>query len=67
VEKLEKRLALLNARRSSVAMTDSGSATREQFSAGDPDAPPRTVYRGKAAKQKEASDIDELVSDLGFL
>ncbi|KAF2459015.1 fungal-specific transcription factor domain-containing protein [Lineolata rhizophorae] len=61
VEKLERRLREAQARRkSSVTMTDANQAAlrarQQSIAAG-----------GRAARRKEASNIDDLVSDFGYL
>ena len=65
IEKLEKRLAYAQQRRSSVSM-------HEDFSAESPDrkdslATIRAVIQNTAAKRRETTDVNELVSDFGFL
>ena len=67
VEKLEKKIAEARARRksSSVLMHDSETATPRRTSV-DTLKPAKPISK-RAARQKEASDIDELVSDFGLL
>ena len=66
VEKLERRINYARSRKASVAMHD----------ADEPVAPPdrkdslatiRAAIHGKAARRREAADVNELVSDFGFL
>jgi uncharacterized Zn finger protein (UPF0148 family) len=67
VEKLEKKIAEARARRksSSVLMQDSETATPRRTSVDTVKAT-RPISK-RAARRKEASDIDELVSDFGLL
>ncbi|KAF2738891.1 hypothetical protein EJ04DRAFT_419445, partial [Polyplosphaeria fusca] len=67
VERLEKKIAEARARRksSSVLMHDVDSATPRRTSVDTVKAT-RPISK-RAAKRKEASDIDELVSDFGLL
>jgi hypothetical protein len=67
VEKLEKRIAYAKSRKASVTMHDGE---------GSPVAPPdrkdslaaiRAAIHGKAARKREATDVNELVSDFGFM
>ena len=66
VEKLERRINYARSRKASVAMHD----------ADEPVAPPdrkdslatiRAAIHGKAARRREVADVNELVSDFGFL
>jgi hypothetical protein len=67
VEKLERKIAEARARRksSSVLMQDSETATPRRTSVDTVKAV-RPISK-RAARRKEASDIDELVSDFGLL
>lgn len=66
VERLEKKIADSRARRkSSVLMQDYDSATPRRTSIDTVKAPKPPSKR--AARRKEALDIDELVSDFGLL
>jgi hypothetical protein len=67
VEKLERKIADARARRksSSVLMQDSETATPRRTSVDTVKAV-RPISK-RAARRKEASDIDELVSDFGLL
>ncbi|KAF2473540.1 uncharacterized protein BDR25DRAFT_386331 [Lindgomyces ingoldianus] len=67
VERLEKKIAEARARRksSSVLMQDADSATPRRTSVDTLKAP-RPISK-RAARRKEASDIDDLVSDFGLL
>jgi len=63
IEKLEKRISETRARRkSSLAMLDAGTTTPRKHSV----ITQRPGDR-RAARRKEACDIDDLVSDFGFL
>lgn len=66
VERLEKKIAEARARRksSSVLMQDAESATPRRTSVDTVKAKPMSK---RAARRKEALDIDELVSDFGLL
>ncbi|KAF7853424.1 hypothetical protein EAF04_010716 [Stromatinia cepivora] len=66
VEKLEKRLAYARLRKASVAMHDVDTPT-ELPDRKDSLATIRAVIHGKAARKREAADVNELVSDFGFL
>ncbi|RDW75034.1 hypothetical protein BP6252_06176 [Coleophoma cylindrospora] len=66
IEKLERRLAYARSRKASVAMHDIDEP------AGEPDrkdslATIRAAIHGKAARKRETADMNELVSDFGFL
>ncbi|KAI9738923.1 MAG: hypothetical protein M1818_005237 [Claussenomyces sp. TS43310] len=64
VEKLERRLAYARLRKASVVMHENedpeGSPDRK-----DSLATIRAAIHGKAARRREATDVDELVSDFG--
>jgi hypothetical protein len=65
IEKLEKKLAETRGqRRLSLAMMESGTVTPRQ-----PTGPAVDVRKREQrdARRKEASDIDDLVSDFGYL
>ncbi|KAI9839892.1 MAG: hypothetical protein M1819_000084 [Sarea resinae] len=66
IDKLEKRLAQSRVRKTSVTMLDAESLLVKPL---EYTAPPSLTSppRGKAALRREASDVDELVSDFGFL
>lgn len=66
VEKLEKRLAYARLRKASVAMHDVDTPT-ELPDRKDSLATIRAAIHGKAARKREAADVNELVSDFGFL
>lgn len=66
VEKLEKRLAYARMRKASVAMHDIDTPT-ELPDRKDSLATIRAAIHGKAARRREAADVNELVSDFGFL
>ena len=66
IEKLERRLAYARARRASVAMHDADEPT-EVPDRKDSFATIRAAIHGKAARKRETADVNELVSDFGFL
>lgn len=66
VEKLEKRLAYARLRKASVAMHDCDDPI-EAPDRKDSLATIRAAIHGKAARRREAADVNELVSDFGFL
>ncbi|KAF8867108.1 hypothetical protein BDZ45DRAFT_577610 [Acephala macrosclerotiorum] len=66
VEKLEKRLAFARLRKASVAMHDNDEPV-EAPDRKDSLATIRAAIHGKAARRREAADVNELVSDFGFL
>lgn len=65
VEKLEKRIAYARSRKASVAMHDGEEQTVPDRK--DSLATIRAAIHGKAARRREAADVNELVSDFGFL
>ncbi|PQE25758.1 hypothetical protein CJF30_00000463 [Rutstroemia sp. NJR-2017a BBW] len=67
VEKLEKRLAYAKLRKASVAMHDVDGLPTELPDRKDSLATIRAAIHGKAARKREAADVNELVSDFGFL
>lgn len=66
VEKLEKRLAFARSRKASVAQHDPDQQL-EDFDRKDSLATIRAAIHRKAARKRENSDVNSLVSDLGFL
>lgn len=64
VEKLEKQIEQAKGRRSSVIMFDPYLAPP---TTPLPQAPIRRIGTGKQSQRKEASDVDDLVADFGFL
>jgi hypothetical protein len=66
IEKLEKRIAFAKSRKASVAMHD-GEYPVEPADRKDSLATIRAAIHGKAARRREAADVNELVSDFGFL
>lgn len=66
VEKLERRIAYARSRKASVAMHDPDEPT-EPPDRKDSLATIRAAIHGKAARRREAADVNELVSDFGFL
>jgi hypothetical protein len=67
VEKLEKRLAYAKLRKASVAMHDVDGPPTELPDRKDSLATIRAAIHGKAARKRETADVNELVSDFGFL
>ncbi|KAM3071399.1 hypothetical protein ACMFMF_007871 [Clarireedia jacksonii] len=67
VEKLEKRLAYAKLRKASVAMHDVDNSPTELPDRKDSLATIRAAIHGKAARKREVADVNELVSDFGFL
>ncbi|KAH6678439.1 fungal-specific transcription factor domain-containing protein [Halenospora varia] len=65
-EKLEKKIAFARARKQSVAMHDADEPV-EVPDRKDSLATIRAAIHGKAARRREAADVNELVSDFGFL
>ncbi|KAG0649927.1 Positive regulator of purine utilization, partial [Hyphodiscus hymeniophilus] len=66
VEKLEKRISYARSRKASVAMHDPDEPT-EPPDRKDSLATIRAAIHGKAARRREVADVNELVSDFGFL
>jgi hypothetical protein len=66
VDKLEKKLAYARSRKASVAMHDVDEPP-EIPDRKDSLATIRAAIHGKAARRREAADVNELVSDFGFL
>jgi len=67
VEKLEKRIAYAKLRKASVTMHDSDSPPMTPPDRKDSLAEIRAAIQGKAARRREATDVNELVSDFGFM
>lgn len=67
IDKLQKRLDFAKARKQSVVMSDVNDPVGEVTDRKDSLARIRGAIRGSAARRKEASDMDQLVSDFGFL
>ena len=68
VEKLERRLAYARSRKASVAMHDSDAAAPlVDPSRKDSLAVIRAAIHRKAARKRENSDVNALVSDFGYL
>lgn len=65
VEKLEKRVGYARMRKASVAMHDGEEPMAPDRK--DSLATIRAAIHGKAARRREAADVNELVSDFGFL
>lgn len=65
VEKLERRINYARSRKASVAMHD--GEFPEVPDRKDSLATIRAAIHGKAARRREAADVNELVSDFGFL
>lgn len=64
IEKLEKRLAYARLRKASVAMHENDEPD-EPAQRKDSLATLRAAIRGQAARRREATDVDQLVSDFG--
>jgi hypothetical protein len=69
IEKLEKRLQFAKSRKASVALHDSDTSHfNTQFvDRRDSLAAIRAAIHRKAARKRENSDVNSLVSDFGFL
>lgn len=65
VEKLERRIQYARSRKASVAMHDGEFV--EPPDRKDSLATIRAAIHGKAARRREATEVNELVSDFGFL
>lgn len=65
VEKLERRINYARSRKASVAMHD--GEFLEVPDRRDSLATIRAAIHGKAARRRELADVNELVSDFGFL
>ncbi|KAI9051141.1 hypothetical protein LZ554_005243 [Drepanopeziza brunnea f. sp. 'monogermtubi'] len=65
VEKLERRISYARSRKASVAMHDADFT--EMPDRKDSLATIRAAIYGKAARKRETADVNELVSDFGFL
>jgi hypothetical protein len=66
VDNLQRRIAYARARKASVAMHDRDEPT-EPPDRKDSLATIRAAIHRKAARRREAADVNELVSDFGFL
>ena len=67
VEKLERRLAYARSRKASVAMHDPDSRLASDAERKDSLATIRAAIHRKAARKRENSDVNSLVSDFGYL
>lgn len=67
VEKLERRLAYARSRKASVAQHESDAAPAAEMDRKDSLATIRAAIHRKAARKRENSDVNSLVSDFGFL
>ena len=68
IEKLERRLQYAKSRKASVALQDPDTALNNQtMDRRDSLAAIRAAVYRKAARKKENSDVNSLVSDFGFL
>ncbi|KFY14126.1 hypothetical protein V492_02837 [Pseudogymnoascus sp. VKM F-4246] len=67
VEKLEKRIAYAKLRKASVTMHEGDSPPMTPPDRKDSLAAIRAAIQGKAARRREATDVNELVSDFGFM
>lgn len=66
VDKLERKLAYARSRKASVAMHDYDDLSQVP-DRKDSLATIRAAIHGKAARRREVADVNELVSDFGFL
>lgn len=67
IEKLEKRLQFAKSRKASVALHESDTSAITQVDRRDSLAAIRAAIHRKAARKRETSDVNSLVSDFGFL
>ncbi|UKZ80915.1 hypothetical protein TrVFT333_008680 [Trichoderma virens FT-333] len=67
IEKLERRIAYAKSRKASVALHDSESLATAQVDRRDSLASIRAAIHRKAARTRENSDVNSLISDFGFL
>jgi len=67
IEKLEKRLAYARSRKASVALHDPDAPPAIEPSRKDSLAFIRAAILRKAARNRENSDVNSLVSDFGYL
>ncbi|KAK1970932.1 fungal-specific transcription factor domain-containing protein [Colletotrichum sublineola] len=67
VEKLEKRLAFARSRKASVSLHDVDETAAAPTDRKDSLANIRAAIHRKAARKREDSDVNSLVSDFGFL
>lgn len=67
IEKLERRLQYAKSRKASVALHDPDASALTQTDRRDSLAVIRAAIHRKAARKRENSDVNSLVSDFGFL
>ncbi|EGR52154.1 N-terminal binuclear Zn cluster-containing/DNA binding domain-containing protein [Trichoderma reesei QM6a] len=67
IEKLEKRIAYAKSRKASVANHESDSLSTAHVDRRDSLASIRAAIHRKAARTRENSDVNSLISDFGFL
>ena len=67
IEKLERRISYAKSRKASVALHDPDALATAQLDRRDSLASIRAAIHRKAARNRESSDVDLLVSDFGFL
>lgn len=67
MEKLEKRIQYAKLRKASVTMHEGDSPPMTPPDRKDSLAAIRAAIQGKAARRREATDVNELVSDFGFM
>lgn len=67
MEKLEKRIAYAKMRKASVTMHEGDSPPMTPPDRKDSLAAIRVAIQGKAARRREEKDVNELVSDFGFM
>jgi cell division septum initiation protein DivIVA len=67
IEKLERRIAYAKSRKASVALHESDLLTVAHVDRKDSLASIRAAIHRKAARTRENSDVNSLISDFGFL
>lgn len=67
IEKLERRIAYAKSRKASVALHDSEPLSTAHVDRRDSLASIRAAIHRKAARTRENSDVNSLISDFGFL
>jgi hypothetical protein len=67
IEKLERRIAYAKSRKASVALHESDSLAVAHVDRKDSLASIRAAIHRKAARTRENSDVNSLISDFGFL
>lgn len=64
---MEKRIAYAKMRKASVTMHEGEPVEPSESERKDSLATIRAAIHGKAARKRETTDVNELVSDFGFL